>query len=115
MSMGLMNAVRRALGVRKSRVQPPLGPKPRLGARLVNGDLRLTVQAGLTDATWRWLTEQGWREQTFRGDRRVYRELPPSMVASLFDAADPDERVQVLQLAVAEAQARPAVTLPRRR
>lgn len=115
MSMGLVNAVRRALGVRKPRALPPLGPKPRLGARLVNGDLRITVQAGLTDGTWRWLTEQGWREQPFRGDRRTYRELPPSMVASLFDAADPDERAQLMQQAIAEAQARPAVTLPRRR
>jgi hypothetical protein len=113
--MKLVNAVRRVLGVRRPRALPPLGPKPRLGARIVNGDLRMTVQAGLTDTTWRWLTEQGWREQAFRGDRRAYREVPPSMVASLFDAGDPDERAQLLQLAIAEAQARPVVALQRRR
>lgn len=113
--MKLVHALRRALGVRKSRAPLPLGPKPRLGAKVVHGEFRMTIQAGLTDTTWRWLTEQGWREQPFRGDRRAYRELPPSMVASLFDAADPDERAQLLQLAIAEAQARPAVSLPRRR
>lgn len=111
----LIPSMRKMLGLHKLRAAPPLGPKPRLGARIVNGDLRITVQAGLTDDTWRWLTDQGWREQTFRGDRRAYREVPPSMVASLFDAADPDERAQLMQLAVAEAHARPAVTLPRRR
>jgi hypothetical protein len=107
--MKLVHTIRRALGVRRERALPPVGPKPRLGARIVNGDLRMTVQAGLTEATWRWLTEQGWREQSFRNDRRAYREVPPSMVASLFDAADPDERAQMLHIAVSEARARPAV------
>jgi hypothetical protein len=111
----LIPSMRKMLGLQKPRSAPPLGPKPRLGARIVNGDLRITVQAGLTEDTWHWLTAQGWREQTFRGDRRAYREVPPSMVASLFDTADPDERAQLMQLAIAQAQARPVVALPRRR
>lgn len=113
--MKLIPSMRKMLGLQKPRSAPPLGPKPRLGARIVNGDLRITVQAGLTEDTWHWLTAQGWREQTFRGDRRAYREVPPSMVASLFDTADPDERAQLMQLAIAQAQARPVVALPRRR
>ncbi len=113
--MNFYHSVRRVLGVRRKRASPPRGPKPRLGAKIVNGDLRMTTQAGLTDSVWNWLIEQGWREETYRGDRRVYRELPPSLVAELFDATDSDERARVLQLAVAEAESRPVVTLQPRR
>ncbi len=113
--MNFYHSVRRALGVRRHRALPPLGPKPRLGAKIVNGDLRMTTQAGLTDSVWKWLIEQGWREESYRGDRRVYRELPPSLVAALFDATDADERGHLLELAIAEAESRPVVTLQPRR
>ncbi len=113
--MNFYHSVRRALGVRRNRALPPLGPKPRLGAKIVNGDLRMTTQAGLTDSVWNWLIQHGWREETYRGDRRVYRELPPSLVAELFDATDSGERERLLELAIAEAESRPVVTLQPRR
>jgi hypothetical protein len=106
--------MRSMLGVRKQRAVPRPGPKPRLGARIVRDDVRITVQAGLTDATWQWLVLHGWREDTFRNNRRRYREVPPSLVAQLFDAADPDQCEQFVRQAVAEAKFRPAVTLSRR-
>jgi hypothetical protein len=106
--------MRSMLGVRKQRAVPRPGPKPRLGARIVRDDVRITVQAGLTDATWQWLVLHGWREDTFRNNRRRYREVPPSLVAQLFDAADPDQCEQLVRQAVAEAKFRPAVTLSRR-
>jgi hypothetical protein len=112
--MNLFDSVRGVLGVRKQRAKPPAGPKPRLGAKIVKDDLRMSVQAGLTLAAWYWLLEQGWREETFRNDRRLYREVPSSRVAELFDAADPDERSRVLQLAIGEAKVRPSVALLRR-
>jgi len=100
--------------VRKERALPPAGPKPRLGAKIVKDDVRITVQAGLTDATWKWLLDQGWREESFRNSRRAYREAPPSRVAELFDAANPDERAELLQRVMAEAVSRPVVNLNRR-
>jgi len=112
--MRVFDSVRTMLGMRRQREMPPPGPKPRLGARIVKDDVRITVQAGLTDATWHWLVVHGWREDTFHNDRRRYREVPPSLVAQLFDAADPDERAQLVALAVAEARFRPSVSLSRR-
>lgn len=112
--MRMFDSVRRLFGVRRLRALAPAGPKPRLGAKIVKEELRITVQAGLTDATWNWLVEHGWREETFRNSRRAYREVPPSRVAELFDAADPDERDQILRLAIGEAVARPVVRFARR-
>jgi hypothetical protein len=112
--MKLVDSVRSMLGVRKPRGVPPPGPKPRLGARVVKDSFRITVQAGLTDATWHWLVLHGWREDTYRNDRRRYRDVPPSRVAELFDAGDPDECARLLQLATAEAAYRPRINLTRR-
>lgn len=111
----LFNSVRRMLGVRRKRAIPSPGPRPRLGAKIVRDDLRITVQAGLTDSTWRWLIECGWREETYRGDRRAYREIPPSLVASLFDASEPTELAELLEHAIGDAEFRPVVMLPLRR
>jgi hypothetical protein len=112
--MKLIDSMRTLLGVRKRRGQPPAGPKPRLGARIVRDDVRMTVQAGLTEARWHWLVQHGWREDTFRDNRRRYREVPPSMVAEIFDAADPEECAHLLAQAIAQAKARPTVSLSRR-
>lgn len=106
--------MRSILGVRKQRAVPPSGPKPRLGARIVKEDVRISVQAGLTDIAWHWLVKDGWREDSFRNNRRRYRDVPPSRVAELFDAADADEFAQFLQQAIEEAKYRPPVALPRR-
>ena len=112
--MKIFDSMRTALRVRKERAVPPAGPKPRLGAKIVNRDLRMTVQAGLAVGTWYWLLERGWREEPFPNDRRAYRDVPSARVAELFDAADQDERSQLLELAVMEAKVRPANSLLRR-
>jgi hypothetical protein len=112
--MKLFDSVRTMLNVRTVRSVPPPGPKPRLGARIVKDDVRITVQAGLTDATWSWLVQHGWREDSFRSDRRRYRDVPPSLVAQIFDAADADACAHLIRRAVAEARVRPIVNLSRR-
>jgi hypothetical protein len=112
--MKLFDSMRTMLGFRRQRAMPAPGSKPRLGARIVREDVRITVQAGLRDATWAWLIQHGWREETFRNNRRRYREVPPSLVAQIFDAADPDSCAQLIAHAVNEAKYRPAVTLSRR-
>jgi hypothetical protein len=112
--MKVIDSIRTMLGVRRKRTVPAPGLKPRLGARIVKDDVRIVVQAGLTDATWQWLVLHGWREDSYRNNRRRYREVPPSLVAQLFDAADPDECAQLVRQAVAEARFRPTVLLSRR-
>lgn len=112
--MKIVDSMRTALGIRRHRAVPPPGPKPRLGAGIVKDDVRITVQAGLTEATWGWLIQDGWRQETFRNSRRRYREVRPSLAAKIFDAADPEACAQLIRRAMAEAKARPPVTLSRR-
>jgi len=112
--MKLFDSVRTMLKVRKARSVPPPGPKPRLGARIVKDDVRISVQPGLSDDLWYWLPELGLREYTFSHDRRRYRDVPPSLVAQIFDAADADACAHLIRRAVAEARVRPIVNLSRR-
>jgi hypothetical protein len=94
--------------MKKDRAAPRRGGKPPIGSLLVREDLRLTVQAGLSDDLWQWLMENGWRELTYRPDRRHYRELPASWVTRLIDA-QPENRMSVLNSAIAKAASRPAL------
>jgi hypothetical protein len=109
--MGVFDGVRNLFNVRVSRERPERGPKPRLGAKIFHGDVRISVQSGLTDDMWSWLQEQGWREVTFRPDRRRYRDVPPSMVTKLFDAV-PTERLRRLKDATKAAVAKPSAQDP---
>ncbi|MEG0822207.1 MAG: hypothetical protein RR101_05100 [Burkholderiaceae bacterium] len=68
----------------------------------------MTVQAGMSDELWRWLTDRGWRQVTVHHDRRAYRDIPASMVTCLIDAS-PEGRGQALRDAVAAAVTRPGV------
>jgi len=50
----------RVRGLQRSRTEralPRRGPKPAIGAHIVLGDLRMTVQAGLSDELWHWLLD----------------------------------------------------------
>lgn len=98
--------IRGVLRVRKERAVPRRSSKPAIGACLIKDDLRMTVQAGLGDELWQWLLEQGWRELTYRPDRRHYREIPASWVTRLIDAL-PDQRAQLMAGAVTRARGRP--------
>jgi hypothetical protein len=102
--------VRTLLNIRRERGLPPPGSKPGLGAKLTCGDMRMTVQAGMSQALWHWLLQQGWREVTFRPDRRRYRDLPAAYVTRLIDSTSPEERARVLSAAVANATYRPVMS-----
>ena len=104
--MGMFDGIRTLFHVRVTRVRPERGPKPRLGAKIFLGDVRISVQSGLTDDMWSWLQEQGWREVTYRPDRRRYRDVPPSLVTRLFDAV-PTDRLPILKEAMKSAIAKP--------
>lgn len=103
---GLARAVRdrlrTMLKIRKRRSVPRRGPKPGIGAKIFKDDVRMTVQAGMSHELWRWLQEQGWREVSFRPDRRRYRDVPAAWVTRLIDCA-PEERAPVLHAAIAHA------------
>lgn len=101
----LSASVRTLLGIRKRRSLPPTGPKPRPGARVVSGDVRLAVPAGMSDALWRWLASLGWRQILFRPDRRRYLDISVAWTQRLCDAA-PDQWAQVLLDATVATRAR---------
>jgi len=101
----LSASVRTLLGIRKRRGLLPTGPKPRPGARIFSGDVRLAVSAGMSDALWRWLASLGWREIRFRPDRRRYLDIPEAWTQRLCDAA-PDQWGQVLLDATVATRAR---------
>jgi hypothetical protein len=71
----------------------------------------MTVPAGFSDELWHWLLEQGWRELSYRPDRRHYRVVPASCMTELIDASA-EERPLVLSLAVARASFRPIIGDP---
>jgi hypothetical protein len=98
--------VRTLLKIRVERHLPVVGYKPAIGARIFRGDLRMTVQAGMSEGLWRWLVHEGWREITFRPDRRRYRDLPATYVTQLIDCPS-DHRERVLAAAIANAVWRP--------
>ncbi|MBV8208534.1 MAG: hypothetical protein JO133_00570 [Burkholderiaceae bacterium] len=65
----------------------------------------MIVLAGMSDELWDWLMDRGWREVTYRPDRRTYRHVPVSCVRKLIDATD-DRRSHDLELALARAEFR---------
>jgi hypothetical protein len=65
----------------------------------------MIVPAGMSDDLWQWLLDQGWREVTYRPDRRIYRQVPVSCAARLVDAPE-DERVSLLESAMDRAEVR---------
>lgn len=105
LSVNMRDRLRGILGLRRERAVPPRRAKPAVGARICRDNIRMTVPAGMSDDLWRWLQDDGWRELTYRPDRRVYRDVPPSHVLRLVDCAA-DRRSQVLQAAIDEAYVR---------
>ena len=108
--MGAYDAFRTILNIRQTRRRPRAGFKPKVGAKIVMDDFRITVQAGLSDGLWNFLVQAGFRENIFRSDRRHYREVPPSLVGDLYNA--PREEWQALLIgALQEASKRPRMRL----
>ena len=100
--------VRNLLNIRTARQVTPIRSKPKPDFAIFRGEVRMVVQAGLSDELWEWLTTQGWREPVVWPDRRRYRDVPASLVRRLFDAR-PEDRMKVLALAVSRATAKPSI------
>lgn len=95
--------IRTLLHIRRQRSVPPPGPRPHPGARVYCGDLRMTVQAGMSHDLWVWLQRIGWREVRFRPDRRRYFDIPAECVADLIECA-PEHWGDYLQEGVARSR-----------
>jgi len=102
----LRNWVRGILQVRRARRVERRGGKPTIGTPVVREDLRMIVQAGMSDELWVWLLDQGWREPRYRPDRRSYRDIPSSVATRLVDAA-PDAWERVMRACEDQAVVRP--------
>lgn len=102
MFSAIRDQIRTLLRVRRARGVPTPGSKPPLGAKITRHDVRMTMQAGLSDELWRWLTDRGWRQVTVKQDRRRYRDVPASLVTGLIDAG-PEERAAALRAALEAA------------
>ncbi len=105
----LRSHLRLLLGVRAKppRRLPRRSSKPRIGTYVVDvrHNLRFVVRAGMSDELWRWLMDQGWRVESYRPDRRQYRDIPVSWVIALIDA-EPAFRQEVLGDAMLSSQCR---------
>ena len=95
--------IRTLLRIRVSRATPPLGSRPHAGARIFCGDLRMTVQAGMSHDLWVWLQRTGWREVRHRPDRRRYFDIPSESVAELIACA-PEHRSDCLKEGIARSR-----------
>lgn len=95
--------LRTLLGIRRRRALLPAGPKPRPGARIFCGEVRLTLKSEMPDSLWQWLSRLGWREITYRPDRRRYDDIPEGWTNLLYEAR-PEQRARVLLDAVVAAR-----------
>ena len=107
----LHSRFRRLLQMRKERALPRRGSKPAIGSYIAREDLRITIQAGMSDQLWRWLLEQGWRELRYRPEHRRYRDVPAICVRQLIDAPAA-VRQQALNAAAGRASHRPILGDP---
>ncbi|HEU0201950.1 MAG TPA: hypothetical protein VFR86_16155 [Burkholderiaceae bacterium] len=82
--------------------------KPRIGATLVCSDLRMTVQAGMSNELWRYLCARGWREIEWAESRHKLRAVPSSVVTELFDAG-PDRWERLLEEGIRQAIRKPTL------
>lgn len=110
--MGAFDDFRTLFNIRRERKRPLPGPKPKLGAKVYLHDVRMTIQAGLSDELWGWMQDLGFRELTYSPDRRRYRDVPPSLVTRLYDARREDWR-PLLKQAIRTSSVRPAPTVKR--
>jgi hypothetical protein len=102
------------LAGRKQEVRRRHSRKPRIGATICCANLRMTVQAGLSNELWVWLVGQGWREIHANENRYRFRALPSNIVTQLFDA-QPERWERLLATAIRQAiQSEPEVPAPAR-
>ena len=72
----IRDKIRSLLNIRVARTDSGLGPRPRVGSRIVLGRKRMLVTCTATDELWSFMSLLGWREVRVPRDRRRYLDLP---------------------------------------
>ena len=88
----LKNALRRAFHLYVQRKQLPITPNPGRGVKLINRDYRMVLHIPVKDEMWEWLLDKGWRESSFRPDRRRYRDVPMQATVEFLMSPRKDRR-----------------------
>jgi len=96
------------LARRKREELRRLAHKPHIGATIFCADLRMSVQAGMSNDLWRWLVGRGWRALDDSVQRHRLRALPASTVTTLFDAS-PERWETLLAAAMKQAIRKPTI------
>lgn len=102
----IRDRLRSWLKIRVPRRNPPLGPKPRIGARIVQGRYRMTVTCQPTDELWYFVSLLGWREVSMPRDRRRYVDLPRASFDLLARSAPSQRETRYRQLILASTRAK---------
>jgi hypothetical protein len=96
------------LARRKREELRRMSMKPRIGATIFCADLRMSVQAGMSDDLWRFLASRGWRELDDLGQRQRLRAVPSAGVMALFDGS-PERWEDLLAKAIKQAIRKPTI------
>jgi len=82
----IRDKIRSLLNIRVQRLSSGLGPKPRVGSRIVLGRMRMLVTCVPSDDLWSFISLLGWREIKVARDRRQYVDLPRASFEQLMRA-----------------------------
>lgn len=93
----IKDKLRTLLNIRVRREAPPVGTKPRMGARIVLAGMRMAVTSTPPDELWYFFSLQGWREATHPRDRRKYVDMPRSSFDLLARCNSRDREVRYRQ------------------
>lgn len=94
----IKDKLRTLLNIRVKREAPAMGTKPRMGAKIVLGGMRMGVTSTPPDELWYFFSLQGWREITHPRDRRKYVELPRSSFDQLARCNSHERELRYRQL-----------------
>ena len=68
---------------KERRRLPAPGPRPNLGASIVNRDVVIRINEPISDEFWDWLVLSGWREVRMSKNRRKYKTMPSTAIRKL--------------------------------
>jgi hypothetical protein len=102
----IRDRLRSWLKIRVRRRDPPAGPKPRVGARIVLGRYRMAITCAPSDELWYFMSLLGWREISFPRDRRRYVDLPRGSFDLLARSAVGQREIRYRQLLLSATRAR---------
>ena len=102
----LRDRIRTLLNIRVRRRSANMGSKPRLNSKITVGGMRMLVTSTPGDDLWHFFSLQGWREITYRRDRRRYVNLPPVSFGMLVSCSGSEREVRYRQILDAASRGR---------